>query len=244
MKTAEKTLQFGAPKCKSMLIGKSKDHVINNNLQVDTWKVDYVDNKNTGEADLIESYNGKVDIEKTDEYVYLGFVISSSGSNMANIQQMKNKSIGVIKKIFNKLNSMNLRQYYFECSIIFLNVMLRGSILYGCDMYYNLKENEIRHLERIEEGYMRKVLKTTKGCPINQMYLELGVAPARFEIQKTRLLYLKTILDENEDSNLLKMLKLQLESPTKGDWASTCLKDLNELNLNFTLEDIKLMSKV
>ena len=79
--------------------------------------------------------------------------------------------------------------------------MLRGSILYGCDMYYNLKENEIRHLERIEEGYMRKVLKTTKGCPINQISLDLGVAPARFEIQKTRLLYLKTILDENEDSN-------------------------------------------
>ena len=32
VKTAEKSLQFGASKCKSMLIGKNKDNVLNSNL--------------------------------------------------------------------------------------------------------------------------------------------------------------------------------------------------------------------
>ena len=40
------------------------------------------------------------------------------------------------------------------------------------------------------------------------------------------------------------MLKLQIENPTRGDWASTCKKDLKELNLNFSLDDIKYMSKI
>ena len=29
---------------------------------------------------------------------------------------------------------------------------------------------------------------------------------------------------------LQKMLKLQIENPTKGDWASTCVNDIKELN--------------
>ena len=123
---------------------------------------------------------------------------------MVNIRQVKNKSIRVVRKIFEKFNSLNLRDYYFECAMLLLNVMLRGSILYAADMYYDLKEFQLRQIERIEEGYLRKVLNTTKGCPIVQLYLDVGHIPARFEIQKMRLLYLKYILKQNEDSILQK----------------------------------------
>ena len=64
--------------------------------------------------------------------------------------------------------------------MILMNVMLRGTILYSAELFYNLKENELRQIERIEEGYMRKILKTTKGCPITSLYLALGQTPARF----------------------------------------------------------------
>ena len=110
-------------------------------------------------------------------------------------------------------------------------------------MYYSLKENELRQIERIEEGYLRQILKTTKGCPITQLYLEVGQFPARFEIQKMRLLYLKYILEQDDESKLKKFLLLQLEEPSRGDWASTCTKDLKELNIAYSLEQIKLMSK-
>ena len=117
-----------------------------------------------------------------------------TGDIMANKSQIKKKSIGILRKIMNRLNSLNLQKYYFECAVVLMNSMLRGSILYACEMYYNLKEGELRQIERIEEGYLRKVFKTTKGCPITQLYLEIGQIPARFEIQKMRLLYLKCIV--------------------------------------------------
>ena len=156
---------------------------------------------------------------------------------------VKNKSIGVIRKIRNTLKSMNLKQYYFECALILMNVMLRGTILYAADMYYALKENELRQIEMIEEGYMRKIFKTTKGCPITSLYFHLGQTPARFEILKIRLLYLKYILEQPEESSINKMLKLQLEQPTTGDWASTCLKDLEYINVNLTIDEIRKISK-
>ena len=242
IKTAEKTLQFGPTKCKSMLVGKDIENVINSDLMVDNWKVEYKENDN-GEDEFLESYVGQVPIGKTDEQKYLGFILSSKGDNMANIREMKKKSFGIIKKILNKLNSLHLRNYYFECSLIFMNSMLRGAILYACDMYYNLKESELRQIERIEEEYMRKVLQTTRGCPITQLYLEMGQYPARFEIQRMRCLYLKNILNENDESLLRKVFNLQLKQKARGDWASTVLNDLNELRFYQSLDDIKQMSE-
>ena len=55
-------------------------------------------------------YDGKVQMEKTESYKHLGFMISSKGDNMVNIREVKNKSIGVIRKTFTKIASLNLNQ--------------------------------------------------------------------------------------------------------------------------------------
>ena len=162
---------------------------------------------------------------------------------MANIDAMKSKSVWIIRNIFTKLNGLNLKKYYFECAIVFLNVMLCSSILYACETYYNLKETEIRQLERIEETFLRKMFKTSKGCPISQLYLESGHIPARFEIQKIRLLFLQYILQETSESRIQKFFLLQLKEPTRGDWASSCLKDLKDLEIKISLEEIKILTK-
>ena len=243
VKSAEKTLQFGISKCKSMLVGKDTQNVLNNELSVDKWDVKYEDDKETGEVKLVETYCGLTAIEKTEEQTYLGFVLSSTGDNMANIRKIRNKSIGIIIKIFNRLNSLNLQQYYFECSLILMNVMLRSSILYACEMYYNLKESEIRQIERMEESFLRQVMKTTKGCPISQLYLELGQIPARYEIIKMRLLYLYYILQQSDESLLKKFFNLQIVQPTRRDWAETCKKNLKELQIHENFDEIKLMKK-
>ena len=240
IKTAEKTLQFGQTKCKSMLVGKNTETVINNELLVDTWEVKHSE---TGEEEIIENYKGLSAIGKAEEYKYLGFMISNKGDNMANIQQVKKKSIGVIRKLIRKLNSLNLKTYYFECAIILMNAILRPTILYAADMYYNLKENELRHLERIEEEYLRKVFKTKRGCPIVQLYLEGGQYPARFEIQRMRCLYLKYVLHQDDNTLLKRFFDLQLEHSSKGDWVNTCLADLQELNIKESFDEIRKMGQ-
>ena len=162
---------------------------------------------------------------------------------MANISQVKKKSIGLVRKILNRLDSLKFKKYYFECAVILMNSMLRPSILYACDMYYDMKESELRKLEQIEEGFLRKILKTSKGCPISQLYLDIGQTPARFEIQKMRLLYLKYILEQSEEALLRKFFQLQIDEPTKGDWGSQCVIDLKELEITETFIEIKEMSK-
>ena len=244
VKSAEKTLQFGPKKCKSMLVGKNCANIVQSDIFVDNWKIEYEDIPDSAETKLVETFCGQIAMQRTEEQKYLGFVLSSKGDNMANIREVKKKSIGVIRKIMNKLKCLNLQKYYFECAMIFMDSMLRGSILYAADMYYNLKESELRQIERIEESYLRQVLKTTRGCPISQIYLETGQIPARFEIKKMRLMYLKNILEQNEDSQIFKFFQLQMAEPSKGDWVSRCSTDLKELGISEQFDEIKKMKKI
>jgi hypothetical protein len=80
--------------------------------------------------------------------------------------------------------------------MVLINSILRSSILYAAETYYDLKEKELREIERIEETFMRKILNTLKGCPNVQLYFTLGHVPARFAIFKMRLAFLKYILNE------------------------------------------------
>ena len=241
VKTAEKSLRFGASKCKVMLIGKDTKNVLSSDLVVDSWTVSYKDNLKTGDYELVEKYEGPVNIEQTDKQKYLGFIISNIGDNMVNITSLKQKSIGIIKQIFKRLESLNLRRYYFECGMVFMNSMLRSSILYASETYHDLKESELREIERIEETFMRRLLNTSKGCPITQLYLTLGQIPARFAIMKIRLSFLKYILNEDENGMISNVLQLQFKHPTRGDWASTCTDNMKQLKITESLQEIRNM---
>ena len=115
LKSAEKTLQFGSNKCKVMIVGKNKNNVRSNPIYVDNWTKSYNQNQQTGEIELEEKYEGKVPIEEVVHQKYLGFVLSSTGSNSANIEATEKKSFGVIRTIMTKLDKLKLRKYYFEC---------------------------------------------------------------------------------------------------------------------------------
>ena len=62
VKTAEKRLQFGVSKCKSMLVGKNCEDVVNSDIFVDKWNVKHIDNPENSDNDLVEEYGGKVAI--------------------------------------------------------------------------------------------------------------------------------------------------------------------------------------
>ena len=47
---------------------------------------------------MVETYEGEVAIEMTEEQKYLGFVISSLGNNMVNIEQIKKEIQGNYQK--------------------------------------------------------------------------------------------------------------------------------------------------
>ena len=89
-------------------------------------------------------------MNKVTEQKYLGFVLSSDGSDMRNIEAKEKRAIGIIKTIQYLIR--RLGKYTIECGIIYLNYLLRSSILFAAETIYDIKEDEYRHIERIKEN--------------------------------------------------------------------------------------------
>ena len=99
-----------------------------------------------------------------------------------------------------------LGKYTIECGMIYLNSLLRFSILFASETMYDIKENDFRQLERMEEDLIRKLFKAGRGCPIFQLYLESGHISARSYIKGTKLVFYHYILNQKEDSMIFQFL--------------------------------------
>ena len=98
-------------------------------------------------------------------------------------------------------------------------------------------------VEMIEEECLSKILNTRQNCPKAVLNLETGHQPARFQIFKMMLNFLKYILDQESSSLISKNFIAQKESPTKGDWVTFVRKLLQDMEINYTFEDIRNMKK-
>ena len=54
---------------------------------------------------------------------------------------------------------------------------------------------------------------------------------------------MKYIVDQEENSLILKFFNLQLENPSKFDWASTCMTDFKDMDIQLSFSDIKEMTE-
>ena len=113
--------------------------------------------------------------------------------------------------------------------MIYLNSLLRSSILFAAEAMYSMKENEVRLLERIEENLLRKMFNTGKGCSIYQLYFESGHLPARIQIKRMKLVFYEYILKQTETSLLFQFLMAQKQEPRKGDRYSDIQSILTEI---------------
>ena len=132
-----------------------------------------------------------------------------------------------------------LRKFTIEGAMIYLNSLLGSSILFAAEATYNLKENEVRLLERIEESLLRKIFDTGKGCPIYQLYFEAGHLPARIQIKRMKLVFYQYILKQDETSLLFRFLMSQKSYPRKGDWYSEVQIILKDFEIPLSEEGIK-----
>ena len=91
--------------------------------------------------------------------------------------------------------------------------------------------------------FLRKVLNVPKATPTEMLYLELGCLPFRYLIQKRRLVFLHYLLNEDSESMVHRSLMTQCKNANPKDWTSTVMKDIQELDIKMTFDEIKVMKK-
>ena len=156
---------------------------------------------------------------------------------MKNVLHKGNKAIGTEKLILKLIQNMG--PFTFEGALIYIQTLIRNSILYASETMYNVLETEWRALEQIEESVLLKVFKTKRSCPRDLLYLETGMYPARYQVHRQMLNFLQYILQQPSESLLHSMLQAQMKNPSKGDWVSTVKELLKKYQIKLDMIEIK-----
>ena len=183
-------------------------------------------------------------MKEKSEQMYLGDIISTDGKHFKNIQHRKNKALGIINQIMQILESTYFGKHYFEVALVLRSSLFISSLLLNSEAWTNLTDKDIRGLEQSDsEILLSKILDFEANSSNTFKYLELGIAPLRFEIIKRKILFLQYIVKQDKSSMVYQLFQSTCENPIKNDFVKNCEKYLNSLDLKLSFKDISEMSK-
>ena len=151
------------------------------------------------------------------EQMYLGDIISADGKHQKNIQNRKNRGLGIINQIMNILDTVYFGKYYFEVALVLRSSLLVSSILLNSEAWVNLTDNDIRGLEQTDEILLSKITEAEANTSNAFKYLELGILPLRFEIMKRKVIFLQYVLKQDKTSMIYRVFDATKENSIKND---------------------------
>ena len=123
----------------------------------------------------------------------LGQVISSDSRNTHNIEQLRNKGIGIQNNIIEMLERMPGGEFHFQIAVILKNSLLISSILSNSEVWYGFTKEEAKQLEQVDEMWIRNLFDLSRNVPRDLLYLELGLVPIYFIIKGRKQMFLHHI---------------------------------------------------
>ena len=112
--------------------------------------------------------------------------------------------------------------------------MFLPRLIYNAEAWSSLTEANIHCLQKAQLHYLRRVLEIPKSTPTAALFLDLGILPIQYEIEKKQLLYMKCVLEKNASNRVQQTNYQMLEYQGENNWANhtTFLRRKYNLPLN------------
>ena len=180
-------------------------------------------------------------MKESEKEKYLGDFITKDGKNQATIEDRKSKAKGAIAEILAMLEEIPFGSHRYEVAIKLRESILLSRILCNSEVWHAVTAANIVTLEKLDEGFLRSILRGHSKTPKEMLYLETGTVPIRWILPQRRINYLKHLLTRNKKELIRKVFEAQNENPTAGDFVTLVNKDLVKFEL--TQEKIMGMTK-
>ena len=193
----------------------------------------------------VQIYNTDLqyNMEKVTDDKYLVDILSSDGSNTAKLKERIGKGIGMITDIMSILDTISFGHHYFRIFIMLREAKFINAILTNADIWFGIKESEMKQFEDLDRMLLRKAMKCPATTPKEACHLELGLLPINCILKARRVNYLHYIARCKNDEMLKKFYKAMKENPSQDDWSETVSEDLCDLNIKEDLEYMREMSE-
>ena len=183
------------------------------------------------------------EMRMSGEEKYIGDVISSNGSNDANISRRRSIGIGALSQIFSILNEISYGYQYKEIRLVLRESTLLGKILLSAESWHNLFLYQIEKLEEVDLSFFKQLFNSHSKTATEFYYSETGKIPIRIQVSVKRLLYWWQILRSNKSEMLYKVYYAQKISPVNGDWINLLKTDKSDFGINISDDEVAALSQ-
>ena len=167
---------------------------------------------------------------------YVGDIFNEKGTNSDLIHDRIRNGTGKMRTILSLCEESGLGRYKVITLILLYKIVFISSILFNCQSWSHLTQENMLSLERIQLKFLKLALWLPLSTPNVFIFLEYGVLPLEHEIQKMRIIYLHHILTLCEDDPVRLTYHQQLKLIYEPNWAN----NVKHLRLVYNLESTDL----
>ena len=176
---------------------------------------------------------GSTKISQCDVYKYLGDHVADGFNPL--YKKRVEKAVGYSVSCTAMCTEMSLGYQFFSIAKLLLQSIFLNGVLVKMETWVNFTTDRIEQFERVEQGYLRKILQAHSKTPTESLYLELGVVPFRYHLMSRRILYYQTIMQRNEDEITRMVVESQKMDELKGDFYSQVKEDMKNIKISESL---------
>ena len=121
--------------------------------------------------------------------------------------------------------------------------MLLSVLLNNLEVAINPTAADIKILDDVDTKLLRTALNLSSKSSRCLIFLEVGVMPVQYVIKRKRLGYLHHLLTASVQSLSKQVFDKQTEDGDNTTWVSTIRKDMKDLKINLSFNEIALLSK-
>ena len=206
-------LKWGQSKCRVMRIGT-----------------------HTKQASKREWLLGKMPIDETTTYRYLGDEISNDGKNTINLNSRRIKTQTTTTSINTIASTEVLRMIETPVLLNLHEAITIPGLLANAESW-NLSKTETNELERIEIQSLKNLFDLPIHQPTPSIIFSFGILYSKQRIEQKRLIYLHRIL-KRTDSHWTKKVLLALDEKNLG-WCKSIKETLRNLSLPTQYHEIR-----
>ena len=182
-------------------------------------------------------------MKKSSQEKYLGDFIHKSGKTKHNIEARKAKGYGIVANILAIINEVPLGHWKIDAGLRLRQALFIYGILFNSEAWHDVKEEDIKSLEKVDEALLRGILKSHSKIPIEALYLETALIPIRYIVASRRISYLYNILQKSEHEMVRKVYETQKSNTSQGDFYELVRRDKENLGINQSDREISSMNR-
>ena len=171
------------------------------------------------------------EVQSADSEKYTGDVVSSNGSNDANISRRVSIGYGAISQIMAVLHEISYGYQFVEIGLVMRESILLSKILLSSESWHKLFLYQIEKLNDVDKSFFKNLFNSHSKTALEFYYSETGSIPLHIKISMRRLNYWWHILSVENSEMISKIYNAQKLSPVSGDWTQLLEKDKKQFDI-------------